>query len=170
MALFCSPHTGFYGFVRSQQVLVVMKPNSSLFIVQRNNEESRNHMAPVLTFPTDNKNDVFLTVLVTASSRAANLIPMLLLPKPLLMALGKFKSRFPGSIISPQSVSEEAVDELRCINTAWHSLSIWHQRCHSALLVVPLHVRAYRRLCTSVLIRDPTFPMPLKNTFKSLSQ
>lgn len=75
-------------------------------------------MAPVLTFPTDNKNDVFLTVLVTASSRAANLIPMLLLPKPLLMALGKFKSRFPGSIISPQSVSEEAVDELRCINTA----------------------------------------------------
>lgn len=83
-----------------------MKPDSSPFIVQRNNEESRNHMARVLIFPKGNKNDVFLTMLATASSRAANLTPIFLIPKPLLMTLAKFKSRFLGSILPPQSISE----------------------------------------------------------------
>lgn len=109
MALFCRCHKGFYGFVRSQWVLLVTKPNSSLFILQRNNEKSRNHVVPVVTFLKDNRN-VFLTVLATASSRAANLIPIFLIPKPLSTALGKFNSRFPGSILPPQSISEGPVD------------------------------------------------------------
>lgn len=110
MALFCSSHKGFYGFVRSQWVLVVTKPNSSLFIVQRNNEESGNHVVPVVIFLKDNTNHVFLTVLDIASSRAASLIPVFLIPTPLFMALGKLKSRFPGSILPPQSISEGAVE------------------------------------------------------------
>lgn len=170
MALFCSRHKGFCGFVRSQWVLAVTKPNSSLFLVQRNNEESGNHVVPVVIFLKDNRNHVFLTVLDTASSRAASLIPVFLIPKPLLMALGKFKSRFPGSILPPQGISEGAVDSWDA-SIVPDTLYPYDTRGATlTFLVMQLWVSAYQRLCTSMLIHDSTSPTLVKNTFKSLTQ
>lgn len=57
-----------------------MKP-VSLFIMQRNNGESRDHVAAVMIFPKENNSDVFLTMLAIASSRAANIPLIFLTPK-----------------------------------------------------------------------------------------
>lgn len=80
--------------------------------MQKNKEESRDHMPAVMIFPKENKNDVFLTMLDIASSKAANLIPIFLTPKTVSMALGKCKARFPGSILPPHSTSEEEADRI----------------------------------------------------------
>lgn len=86
--------------------LALVKSFSSLLIMQKNNGESRAHMATVTIFPKEKRTDVFLTMLATASSRAANFIPTFLTTRIVSVVLGKCNARFPGSILPAQSISE----------------------------------------------------------------
>lgn len=87
-------------------LLALVKSFSSLLIMQKNNGESRAHMATVTIFPKEKRTDVFLTMLAIASSGAANLIPTFLTTRTVSVVLGKCNARFPGSILPAQSTSE----------------------------------------------------------------
>lgn len=154
VALFCSPpfmDLSVYSWV----LLALVKPVSSLFIMQRNNGESGDHVAAVMIFPKENKNYVSLTTLAIASSRAANLTPIPLTPKTVLVALGKCKARFPGNILPPQNTSGGEADRRAASmlldatyprDTRGATLPLWSCPCGSS---------AHRRLCTLMFIHDP---------------
>jgi len=132
-----------------------VKPVTSLFIMQRNNGESVDHVAEVMIFPKENKNDALLTMLAIASSRAANRIPIFLTPKPVLVALGNARPDF-----------LEASFLQRALQQGKRTAEL-HQFCVMLLIhlipEVPLyplgHTKsgssAHRRLCTPMLIHDP---------------
>lgn len=119
-------------------------------------------MVPVVIFLKDNRNRVFLTVLDTPSSRAASLIPVFLISKPLLMALGKFTF-------------------LHMVFLKGQWTAEMHQYCLTLLIhmtpEVPLYLLGHAvigqclsKALSSMLIHDLTSPTIFKNTFKSLTQ
>lgn len=167
MALFCSPHTGFYGFVRPQlSSPCPMKPVSSFHYAEKQ-WGKRGPCAAVMIFPKENKNYVFLTMLAIASSRAASLIPIFLTPKTVLTGLEKCKR--PDFLVSSTEHFEGEADRkaapilLMLLICMTPEVPLYHLG-HAVVRQVPTEGSALR--CSFMTRKiDLTSPTIFKNTF-----
>lgn len=130
-----------YLSAHSWALLALMKPVSSLFITQKNNRESGDHVAAVTIFPKENKNYVLLTMLVVASSRAANLIPIFLTPKNCVSGFGEMQGQVSWNHPPFTEHFRIGKGQKNCISAAWWSLSIWYQSATLTPSVMVLWVK-----------------------------